>query len=62
MMRPAFAEFFKSAELRDMEPCVFDIAAVVELQSNFGVSFYAGDGIDFNFLGPRYSLSEACAG
>jgi len=42
----AFAEFFETAELRDVELSAGNFAVVVGLQSDFRVAFDAGDGVD----------------
>lgn len=42
----AFAEFFESAELVDVESGSFDVSGVVELDGDFGMSFDASHGFD----------------
>jgi len=49
---PALDEPFKSPELDDMKPRLFDIARFVEPDGNLAMAFDAGDGIDDNLPRP----------
>ena len=54
--RPAFAEFFKAAELGDVKARVHDAALVIQLDGNFGMALDAGYGVDDNSLCHNKSL------
>ena len=54
--RAPLAEFFKAPKLRHVERGSADLACIIELQRNFGVSFNAGDWIYDNSLHHVYRL------
>src|SRR5664279_6170245 len=55
--RAALAKFLKPAELGDMEVGFLDVARLVQMERDFGVTLNPGHRVDHNGL-PWHNLSE----